>query len=194
MSVGHILVVCTGNICRSPLIERLLQRELDRRWGQGQITVSSAGTLGLDARPMDARAAAVLTALGGDPAGHRARRLEEPMVARADLVLAAAREHRAAVTVLHPKALRYSFTYIDFANLAAHLPDDLLPQGNDAGEHLRQVVRLLAGRRGLTLPVSGAQADIVDPYCRDDAVYAQMRQQVEAVTPAAVRVLTGETG
>lgn len=112
------------------------------------------------------------------------------MVARADLVLAAAREHRAAVTVLHPKALRYAFTYVDFADLAAHLPDDRLPQGKEAGEHLREVVRLLAGRRGTTVPLSGAQADIVDPYCRDGAVYAQMREQVEAVTPAVVRVLT----
>ncbi|WP_446740540.1 arsenate reductase/protein-tyrosine-phosphatase family protein [Ornithinimicrobium sp. CNJ-824] len=44
MDTGRILVVCTGNVCRSPLVERLLQQGLDERWGPGAFEVRSAGT------------------------------------------------------------------------------------------------------------------------------------------------------
>ncbi|MDQ3422084.1 MAG: low molecular weight phosphatase family protein, partial [Actinomycetota bacterium] len=55
-----MLVVCTGNICRSPLAERLLQRRLGDR-----AVVRSAGVQGLEASAMDPYAAAQLERLGG---------------------------------------------------------------------------------------------------------------------------------
>jgi protein-tyrosine phosphatase len=68
---GRILIVCTGNICRSPFIERLLQRQLDeRRPGSDRgILVHSAGTGALTGSAMDERAAALLVAYGGTPWG-----------------------------------------------------------------------------------------------------------------------------
>ncbi|HSP60467.1 MAG TPA: low molecular weight phosphatase family protein, partial [Ornithinimicrobium sp.] len=64
MATGRILVVCTGNVCRSPLVERLLQDGLDERWGTGRFVVRSAGTGALVDHPMDERSAEVLTGLG----------------------------------------------------------------------------------------------------------------------------------
>ncbi len=63
--VPAILLVCTGNVCRSPYLERRLQAELDRSWGVAAVRVHSAGT---DARPgvsMDAEAARRLGDAGG---------------------------------------------------------------------------------------------------------------------------------
>ena len=40
---ARILTVCTGNVCRSPYLERALQTELDRSWGPGEVEVSHDG-------------------------------------------------------------------------------------------------------------------------------------------------------
>lgn len=47
----EIVVVCYGNICRSPMGEVLLQRALDERLGEGTILVTSAGIGADDGRP-----------------------------------------------------------------------------------------------------------------------------------------------
>lgn len=190
---GQVLVVCTGNICRSPLIERVLQRALDERWGTGAVRVRSAGTMGLEGCPMDERAARHLVALGGDPEGFVARRLTKDLVASSDLVLTATREHRGKVVQLYPRALRYAFSYLDFADLARHLPDEELPRVETGPEWVAEATRILAARRGLRAPLEPHLADIVDPYRRDDAVYEQMVAQVREATPHVVRALTGRT-
>ena len=55
-SAARVLTVCTGNICRSPFIERALQAELDRSWGPGVVEVTSAGTGAMVGEPMNAPA------------------------------------------------------------------------------------------------------------------------------------------
>jgi len=55
---GRVLTVCTGNICRSPFLERALQAELDRSWGRGEIEVASGGTGALAGSPPPAPTAA----------------------------------------------------------------------------------------------------------------------------------------
>ena len=90
-----ILVICTGNICRSPIAEGLLRDALRapvRR--RRRPSVSSAGTSGLEgsgAMPESVQAAAEL---GVDIAGHVARRLTPDIADGADLLLCMAREHR----------------------------------------------------------------------------------------------------
>lgn len=185
---GRVLTVCTGNICRSPLLERLLQDELDRAWGPGTHEVTSAGTHALVDYPMDERAAAVLRTLGGTPDGFVARRLVPPFVAQADLVLTATRDHRAMVVRLHPQAVRYALTFREFGALAEDLTDEQLPARDlPPPQRLRALATLLTGRRG-QVPVP--ELDITDPYRRPDEVYQQMEEQVRAAWPSAARALT----
>lgn len=94
----RVLVVCTGNLHRSPLAERLLAFRLAP--AGGRFHVSSAGTIAENGAPMDPAAASLLTELGGDPAGAAARRLTAPLVSDAELVLGAATEHREAAVRL----------------------------------------------------------------------------------------------
>jgi protein-tyrosine phosphatase len=68
-----VLVICTGNICRSPLAERLLRARIAT---DADIRVESAGTHGLTGRPIDRDSATALRELGVDPDGHEARRLD----------------------------------------------------------------------------------------------------------------------
>src|SRR5919109_2936766 len=94
-----ILLVCTGNICRSPLAAALLQRALDQRGVEG-VGVTSAGTGAWDGAPVSEGAYLVGLERGLDLSAHRARLLTRELVEQADLVLTMARHHRARVDEL----------------------------------------------------------------------------------------------
>ena len=95
----NILLVCTGNICRSPLAAALLERALGERAAEG-IKVSSAGTGAWDGAPVSEGAYLVGLERGLDLSSHRARLLTRELVEEADLILTMARHHRARVDEL----------------------------------------------------------------------------------------------
>lgn len=116
MSPFRVLMVCTGNVHRSPLAERLLTARLGRY--REAFRVTSAGTAAKGGTLMDPVAAALLAGLGCDPHGAVASRLTAELVENADLVLGAATEHRDAAVRLAPVwALRRAFTLREFARL-----------------------------------------------------------------------------
>ena len=80
--IQSILVVCTGNICRSPLGERLLQQHMPA------LSIASAGTCGLAGHPADRRARQIAAMHGLSLADHVARPLTAAMMREYDLILA----------------------------------------------------------------------------------------------------------
>ena len=90
---NSILVVCTGNICRSPMGERLLRQQLPGR------QVTSAGIFGLEGCPADAAAQAVAWRHGISLEGHVARKVTLSLLQKSDLIL-----------VMEPKHLRFIAT------------------------------------------------------------------------------------
>jgi len=97
--VTRVLLVCTGNICRSPLAEAIMRRELTAL-GRDDITVTSAGTGAWDGAPASEGAYLVGLEHGLDLSAHRARLLTRDLAERADVVLTMARHHRARVQEL----------------------------------------------------------------------------------------------
>jgi protein-tyrosine phosphatase len=77
---GHILVVCNGNLCRSPYLEALLRRALP------DVVVSSAGMTG-PGRPVPEVGRDIAARRGLDLTQHRSRLLTRDMLATADLVV-----------------------------------------------------------------------------------------------------------
>ena len=90
----HVSVVCTGNICRSPMAEVIL-RDLLAAGGLGdRVTVDSAGTTRWEVgNGMDPRAVAELRRRGYDGSAHVARSFEPGWFPDTDLVLAADSGH-----------------------------------------------------------------------------------------------------
>ena len=94
-----LLVVCVGNICRSPTAEFLFSRELADRG----IRTSSAGLQALVGKPIDAGAAAVLAAEGHPVPQHQARQLDIAMLRATELVLTMEREHTRRILEMAPE-------------------------------------------------------------------------------------------
>lgn len=170
---GRILVVCTGNVCRSPYIHLRLAHDL----ADLGIEVESAGTGALVDRPVDSGSTALLDAIGVDSASFRARQLTAALVQEADLVLTATRMHRRQVVQEVPAALRKTFALTDFADLVEGLqPDDI--------EHVRgrslvaRVAAAAADRHHLVHARTDEDADIIDPFRRSPDVFAEMEGQL----------------
>ncbi|MEI7035741.1 low molecular weight protein-tyrosine-phosphatase [Fulvimonas yonginensis] len=104
---NSILVVCFGNVCRSPVAEFLFRRHL----GDRGIRVSSAGLGALVGSPMDENAIALLQERGIDASEHRARQLEPSMLREADLVLAMERRHLNSLVRIAPEASGKAFLF-----------------------------------------------------------------------------------
>lgn len=96
----HILVVCIGNICRSPVAEGLLKKALADRGA----VVESAGLGALVDRPAEPHSVEIAKSLGVDISAHRARQLTTAMLETADLVLVMENRHVEAITRMAPQA------------------------------------------------------------------------------------------
>lgn len=89
----RVLLVCTGNICRSALGEAFLREHL-AALGRTDFEVASAGTHAEAGRPALAEAVRAAAAIRGDLAAHRATPLDLLAAREADLVLCATGGHR----------------------------------------------------------------------------------------------------
>ena len=195
----RILLVCTGNICRSPLAEQLLRENL--RTAGIDAVITSAGTQAMTGSAMTPEAAALASQYGASHTRHAARQLIEEFIADSDLVLTATREHRRQVVSMLPKATRYTFTLNQFARLVAPAArvDASASAGagsatqNSAVEPVETFMRLLppvitarppldfaafiadvALTRGLhPSPTPPTLDDVDDPYRHSATVYAR---------------------
>ncbi|MEU2774777.1 protein-tyrosine-phosphatase, partial [Streptomyces sp. NPDC007162] len=159
----RILHVSTGNVCRSPITERLNRHLVTDRLGTflgGGLIVESAGTWGHEGAPMEANAEAVLADFGADASGFVGRELLDEHVIRADLVLTATRDHRAQVISMGHSAGLRTFTLKEFTRLVRAIdPATLPPLTDGVVVRARALVRAAAalGRGGRAGPaVRGA--------------------------------------
>ncbi len=83
----HVIFVCWGNICRSPMAERVAQAQAIRQGISARFTSAATSTEEHGAG-MDTRAADKLAAAGYDPGNHQAHQITASEIAEADLVIA----------------------------------------------------------------------------------------------------------
>lgn len=97
----QVLIVCTGNTCRSPMGEAILRSVLPDDLA-GQVNVSSAGSTAGEGSPAAAYAIQTASSRGLDLSKHRSRPLTATLVREADLVLGMEPAHVAAARSLAP--------------------------------------------------------------------------------------------
>jgi protein-tyrosine-phosphatase len=185
-----VLFVCTGNLCRSAMAERLGRAYLDDALGDdaSNIRLVSAGTQAVVGSGMHPDSALVLTGFGGDPDGFVAQQLQDTLVMEADLVLAMTRGHRGDVLVQAPRALARTFTLREAADLLRILGDDVeLPDGTLL-ERARALVKAMATARPRR--ESGESDDIRDPIRQPLAVHQEVGDAIaEALLPVLARIV-----
>lgn len=182
-----VMFVCTGNICRSPMAQRLFAARVDPLL---PIESFSSGTNGLVGWEMDAASARALHELGGDGDGHVARRLEPALIDRADLILGAEPQHVAIVVATDPKARSRSFAMREFAHFGAGIAPAGGAADSPAGaEGLRDRVRLVDAARSAAPPLPLGQASIGDPYGARMSQVRACARLVSAVVDDVVSVL-----
>ncbi len=194
----RILMVCTGNICRSPMAEALLRAKL----GDSAVRIHSAGTRALIDKPMtpDARDLAIEFGASEDEVeGHRARWLLEPIAEDADLILTMSREHRTAAVELAPRMLRQTFTIREFARLAHELTDDQIKSAADAAgdsprARLAAATALVTQQRGAVSPAPPQDDEVIDPYRRSRETYEKSAAQLVPAVDEVARVMRSVLG
>jgi protein-tyrosine phosphatase len=191
MTMDHpfrILVVCTGNIHRSPLAAALL-----RTWSDWyldgtsalRIEIGSAGTAAVVGARMDSRTARIALALKADSSSHRARQLSDAMIEQADLILAAELTHRDDVVSRVPNAVRRTFTAREAGRAAAQLlaaADPGAPQTRD---------ELVARVQQLALFRSAGDDDVIDPHRLPEETSLQMTAELVPALATVAQALFG---
>jgi protein-tyrosine phosphatase len=170
-----ILVVCTGNVCRSPYIAEMLRASLP------DLSVASAGSSALVGDLPGELVVKALADRGVDGSGLvPGRVLTGRMVRNARLIITATRAHRLFVTDLHPRAANRTFTLKELAHLL-----DPPPRENGIDGVVSQ-----AALRATTFDELARDEDLSDPYGLLWPAYQRMADEVDAALGVIVPALS----
>jgi protein-tyrosine phosphatase len=180
-----------GNICRSPMAERLLALAVRDRVARSPADAGltdelvhshSAGTGGWHAgEEMNPPAARQVQRRGGDTAGFGARKLRSDHIDAADLVLTATADQQEYVVALRPDAAARTFVLREFGRLLATADTSGLPPAAPTPDavYVRGVAlveAVNAARRNAT-PLPGDDLD--DPWGRGDQCFNRVADEIE---------------
>jgi protein-tyrosine phosphatase len=192
-----VLHVCMGNICRSPMAERLLRLAVRERVGDkadALVLSHSAGTGGWHAgEAMNPPAARELRRRGGDDADFAARRLLGEHVDGADLVLTATAEQVDFVVGLRPDAGPRTFVFGEFGRLLSIVDSDGLPPAAPEPDavYARGVALVAAADAARAGAPPEASDELDDPWGRGDSVFHRVAGEIEATVRPFAAVLLG---
>jgi protein-tyrosine phosphatase len=188
-----------GNICRSPMAERLLAARLRDALGPvaDELVRSHGAGTGFwhSGEPMNPPAARQIVARGGSVEEFLARGLEATFVKESDLILTATAEQTEFVLDLVPDAADRTFVLGEFGRLLREL------DGPDLPPFAPTVEAAAARGRALVAAANAVRAgapsrrsdDLDDPWGRSDAFFNTTADQVEdAITPFVALLVDGQ--
>jgi protein-tyrosine phosphatase len=183
ISPPEVLVLCTANVCRSPMAQALL---IDRLAARGRaVTVRSGGMLG-DGEPPRPEAITAMAGYGLDIASHRSRRVTADDLERADLTLALARENLRYAVVTAPAVWPRAFTICELVRRG--LAIGRRPSGESLNGWL---ARAHAGRERAALLGDSRDDDVADPTGGPQRGYTQTAAILSGLADQLVRLCWG---
>jgi protein-tyrosine phosphatase len=153
--VADVLVVCTANICRSPMGEAFLREALHRRGSE--LTVTSAGFLE-DGRRVDPHSAKAAASFGADISEHRSVRMTLEQLEGAKLIVCMTTEHRRRVAGIRTPLYAKTFTLQEFVDRSRDLA------GVRSEDLLSWLPDLHKERTGRDLLSDDERLNVADPY------------------------------
>jgi protein-tyrosine phosphatase len=186
-----------GNICRSPMAERLFIRAVADLVGPELAPVlvysHSAGTGGWHAgQRMQSPSAIQLRKRGADDGGFKARKLLGEHIDAADLILTAGVDQMDFVLGLRPDAARRTFLLGEFGRLLGSLDPKALPPAAADPEavYARGVALVAAADAARDGASPRVEDELDDPYGRSDAFFTRVADEIEdTVRPLAEALL-----
>jgi protein-tyrosine-phosphatase len=185
--VLRILLICTGNICRSPMALGFLA-DRSGRLLDGALIVRSAGTWARPGSPPTPEAEASVAERGIDISDHRSTPVSSDLIGWADLIITMTAEHRDEVLDMTPDADDRTFTLKELVALLGALPP---PEVERSREALLARVDEASALRASGRAPAPADADVVDPIGMSDETYRAVAWELEELTDALVRRLAG---
>jgi protein-tyrosine phosphatase len=176
--MSGILVVCTGNVCRSPMAEGFLRTALASRLGEAAPAVSSAGTAGWEGAGAMDESIRAAEERGVDIGRHLARAISAGMVEDADLVVCMAAEHRDAIVRVWPDHRDKTFTIKELVRLLEASPA--------AGPIPARVAAAAAARNGS----AEAAGDVRDPLGEPIDGYREIAAELQDLSDRLAVALT----
>jgi len=176
--MAHVLLVCTGNICRSPMAEAFLRSAVERRLGGEAPLVASAGLIARDGASATPEAVHAAAELGVDVAGHTARRLLADHTRAAAVVVGMAAEHRDEIVLSTPEAVSKTFTLMELVRLVEGEPGPPTP-----GAPAERLVARVAGADRLRRAGFGGDPldeDVADPLGLPLDAYRRIALELDA--------------
>ncbi|ADD41017.1 low molecular weight phosphotyrosine protein phosphatase [Stackebrandtia nassauensis] len=187
-----VLHVCMGNICRSPMAERLLTLRVNQIAGDEDLVYSHSCGIGLwhVGERMNPPAARELRSRGGTDAGFKAQHIARDLVEASDVILTATDEQYEYIAETFPDALPRTFLLRHFGRLAAGIDPNELPvsDGSAAAVHARGVALVAAADRRRD---SQDAENLDDPWGESPAIFRRIGDEIdEALKPVVAALLS----
>ena len=141
MSIRRVLLVCSGNTCRSPMAAALLKHLWAKAAPGWDLEVSSAGTGAFPGSPATEHAVTAMRRRGLDLTGHRSQPVNDQSLAGVDLILTMTERHKDAIRMPWPHLADRLFTLGEYAGTREDVPD---PFGGSLEEYEATASRLEA--------------------------------------------------
>ena len=205
--VVRLVVVCTANICRSPLAAAMLAAEVRARGAAARVSVDSAGVHARHGDEAAGPSAAIARDLGLDLEEHRSRPVDDDLDDERTVLLTMTEQHRDLLVTADASLAARCFTLRELARLVGGIDPGGLPDAAD--DRVLEVVRRADAQRAPAphatardattrradardaTSTSAGPEDIADPYGRSDAHYQVMATTVRELIDELAPVLLG---